>query len=120
MATERDIQRLNYIRDSIERVETYTRNDRGRLLHDDLVQDAVLRRLETLADATSKLPGEMRERHPEVDWYKVRGFRNVAAHMYENIDMLRIWDIVENYLPALKVAIEAELHNAGDAGNTPP
>lgn len=116
MLSQRALQRLNYIAESIERVEEYIAGDVDRLLGNVLIQDAVLRRLETLADASSKLPEELQQRHPEVAWRRIRGFRNVAAHAYEGIDMLRIWDIVENYLPALQAAVVAELRRAEPAG----
>lgn len=116
MLSERTLQRLDYIAESIQRVEEYLVGDVARLLGNVLIQDAVLRRLETLADASSKLPDDLQQRHPEVAWRRIRGFRNVAAHAYEGIDMLRIWDIVENYLPALKAAVAAKLGRAEPAG----
>ena len=43
----------------------------------------------------------------EVDWRALSGFRNVLVHDYLNgIDLNRIWDIVDNYLPKLKKAVE--------------
>jgi hypothetical protein len=46
-----------YIRESIERIEEYTDGgSEDRFMRHPLVQDAVLRRLETLADASHKLP----------------------------------------------------------------
>jgi uncharacterized protein with HEPN domain len=41
-----------------------------------------------------------------VDWRALSGFRNVLVHDYLNgIDINRIWDIIENYLPDLKQAM---------------
>ena len=74
-----------------------------------IVQDAVLRRLETLADASNKLSDPLKARHPEIPWRRVYGFRNIAAHAYEDLQLHWVWEIVEDYLPVLKAAIEAEL-----------
>ena len=112
MLKERDVQRLIYIEVRIERIERYVHGELEQLLNDGMVQDAVLRRLETLTDASNKLPDEVHARDPEVAWRRIKAFRNVAAHVYEEIDMLRIWDILENYLPALRAAVEAELQAA--------
>lgn len=52
---ERERERLRYILESIVRIEEYTRGGRETFFNVPLIQDAVLRRLETLADATHKL-----------------------------------------------------------------
>src|SRR5262245_8331465 len=44
-----------------------------------MVQDAVRRRLETLADAAHRLSDELEARHPEIRWRAVYGFRNKAG-----------------------------------------
>lgn len=74
-----------------------------------MVQDAVLRRLETLTDATGKLPDPIKARHAMVPWRQVQGFRNIAAHAYEEIGLIRVWEIVESYLPILKSVVDREL-----------
>jgi uncharacterized protein with HEPN domain len=106
---EREQDRLRYVRSSIALVEQYTSGGRDAFLREPMVQDAVLRRLETLADATGKLSEALKARHPEIAWRQVTGFRNVAAHAYETLDLRRVWEIVENYLPALKVAVASEI-----------
>ncbi len=105
----RDRARLRYIRESIARIEEYTRGGREIFLKEGIVQDAVLRRLETLTDAISKLSESLRARHPTIPWRQVYGFRNIAAHAYEEIDLTRVWEIVEDYLPVLKSVVDQEL-----------
>jgi len=105
----REQARLRYIRQSIARIEEYTRGGRQAFLREPIVQDAVLRRLETLADAVGKLSDAVKARHPEIPWRQVYGFRNIAAHAYEDIDLARVWEIVADYLPALKPVIDREL-----------
>ena len=51
---ERERERLSYIRESIARIGEYTRGGREAFDREPMVQDAVLRRLETLADARSR------------------------------------------------------------------
>lgn len=108
---ERERQRLRYIRESISLIEQYTREGKESFDREPMVRDAVLRRLETLADATAKLSPELKQRHPEIPWREVYGFRNIAAHAYEHLDAGRVWEIVEDYLPELKAAIDAEVAN---------
>jgi uncharacterized protein with HEPN domain len=69
----------------------------------------VLRRLEILADAAGHLSGELRARHPEVEWRRINDFRNVLAHAYMEIQLDLVWSVIEDDLPALKVVVDAEL-----------
>jgi len=69
-------------------------------------QDAVMRNLQILAESTQRLSHSLRELHPEVDWRSISGFRNVAVHEYLRIDVVRIWDIVEQDIPLLEQQIE--------------
>ncbi|MHB8576222.1 MAG: HepT-like ribonuclease domain-containing protein [Dehalococcoidia bacterium] len=109
---EREVERLQYIQESIELIDQYCAGRSDLFMRERIVQDAVLRRLETLADATNQLSEEVKARHPEIRWRTVYGFRNVAAHAYEALDLSRVWQIVEVYLPILKVAIDDELRRA--------
>ena len=74
-----------------------------------MMQDAVIRRLETLADAASRLSDSIKARHPQVPCREIHGFRNVAAHGYLELDLVRVWNTVEVYLPALKATVRDEL-----------
>jgi uncharacterized protein with HEPN domain len=105
----RERARLRYIRQSIARIEQYTHGGREAFLAEAIVQDAVLRRLETLADAITRLSDTLKARHPAIPWRQVYGFRNVAAHAYEEIDLTRVWEIVEDYVPLLKAVVDREL-----------
>lgn len=107
-----DHERLVYIRESIARINQYTQGGQRASYTQPIVQDAVLRRLETLADATHRLSAELKARHPEIAWQQVYGFRNIAAHAYENLDLRRAWQIVERYLPLLKAVLDEELARA--------
>ena len=107
--TNREEDLLRYIADSIGRVEQYTQSGRDSFLSQTVLQDAVVRRLETLADAASRLSPALKARHSEIPWRDVSGFRNVAAHGYLELDVSRVWRTVELYLPALKAVVLEEL-----------
>ncbi len=64
----RERARLQSIRQSVARIEQYTRGGREAFLSEAIVQDAVLRRLETLTDAVSKLSDTLKARHPTIPW----------------------------------------------------
>jgi uncharacterized protein with HEPN domain len=52
---------------------------------------------------------ELKARHPEIDWPAIRGFRNLAAHVYERLRLQQVRNIVTDALPQLEAAVEAEL-----------
>jgi uncharacterized protein with HEPN domain len=49
---------------------------------------------------------ELKDRHREIRWREGYGFRNIAAHVYLDIDLERVWKIVTDHLPALRTAAE--------------
>lgn len=97
---------LEHILECTALIQTYTRNGKAEFMTSSLVQDAVLRRLQTMAESTQRLSEELKAQAPEVDWRALAGFRNVLVHDYlGGIDLERVWDAVEVYLPELKTAV---------------
>ena len=76
---------------------------------DQRTQDAVLRRMETLADAASHLSDELKARHPSIPWRQITDFRNVLAHGYADIRLDRVWRAIVADLPALQAVVQMEL-----------
>jgi uncharacterized protein with HEPN domain len=97
---------LIHIRECIARIEQYTAEGREAFFADTKTQDAVMRNLQTLAEATQRLSGDLKAAHPEVDWRGISGLRNILVHDYLGINLVRVWEIVERDLPALKGQIE--------------
>ncbi len=98
---------LIHISECIARIESYVMGGKDTFFASTLIQDAVLRNLQTLAESTQRLSDSAKARHPEVDWYKISGFRNVLVHDYLGVDLDRAWLIVERELLNLKQTIEA-------------
>jgi uncharacterized protein with HEPN domain len=105
----RDRRYLLYMRHSVSLIETRTRAGREAFLRDLDVQDAVLWRLQTLAEATGKLSPSVKQRHPHIRWRAIYGFRNIAAHAYLELRLEDIWEIVALHLPPLKAVVDQEL-----------
>jgi uncharacterized protein with HEPN domain len=69
----------------------------------------VIRALEIVSEASRRLPAEMQERNPEIDWGAVAAAGNVYRHGYEGIDVDLIWHTVRHELGELRDVAEAEL-----------
>ena len=101
---------LHHIRECIGYIREFTTGGREEFLRDRKTQDAVLRNLQTLAESATHLSAPLRERHPEVDWRGIAGFRNVLVHDYLGTNIERVWSIVERDLPVLSATVDAVLN----------
>lgn len=70
-------------------------------LSDGKTIDAVIRNFEIIGEAANRLSEEFKENYPEIDWHRIRGFRNRIVHDYAGIDYSIVWEIKENFLPGL-------------------
>lgn len=96
---------LEYITTALENVAELTRVGRKAFLSDKHAQAAVLYYLHTMAEATQRLSSGLKERHPEIDWIAIGGFRNRIVHGYLGINMDIVWGVIEGELPLLRSAI---------------
>ncbi|MDO9434660.1 DUF86 domain-containing protein [Hydrogenophaga sp.] len=82
---------LTHIRECIERFHEYAEGDRSRFETSQLVQDAVIRNLQTLTESSQRLSDGIKATEPQVPWRELSGFRNVIVHGYLGIDLAAIW-----------------------------
>lgn len=102
---------LIHISECIERIENYVRaGGKQGFLASTLVQDAVLRNLQTMAESTQRLSDKTKDKHPEIDWFRISGFRNILVHDYLGVDLEAVWNIVVNDVPVLKKTISAMMN----------
>lgn len=73
---------LTHIAECVALIQDYTRNGKEEFMESALVQDAVLRRLQTMAESTQRLSDNLKGQAAEVDWRALSGFRNVLVHDY--------------------------------------
>ena len=74
---------------------------------------AVVRALEIISEASRRLPDELRNRHPEIDWVAVAAAGNIYRHEYEVVDEALIWHTTRHDLAALRSVAEEELSRGG-------
>jgi len=67
--------------------------------------DAVARNLEIMGEAANRLPGEFKESHSEIEWYKIVGLRHRIVHEYFGVDLEIIWRILQKDLPELQQSL---------------
>ena len=102
---------LRHILDAIRQIEEYTADtDRAAFDARTMMQDAVVRQLEIIGEASRQLSDDFREQHDDVPWRAIIGMRNRIAHDYLNIDLDVVWDVVQHDLPELKRRVQEMLN----------
>ena len=70
-------------------------------MSDDKTIDAVVRNFEIIGEAANRIDSDFRDQNPEIEWKRIRGFRNRIVHDYFGIDYEIVWNIIESYLDEL-------------------
>ena len=76
-------------------------------IKDDKTVDAVIRNFEIIGEAANRLPEEFKDKNPQIDWHRIKGFRNRIVHDYMGIDYTIVWEIKNAFLPKLLVDLLA-------------
>jgi len=114
-AGERDAALLASMLDSLDRIDEYTARDRATFMASRLIQDAVVRNLQTLAESSQRLSADAKALAPGMPWRELSGFRNVLVHGYLGLDLEIVWSVVERDLPPLRAALARLTAAAGDS-----
>lgn len=107
----------NYLQDILERIDlttTFIAGDLEALAKSRMMQEAVIRNLEVMGEASRHISPSLQEQYPQVPWKEIAAFRNVAIHAYWNINLERVIQIIEQDLPPLKIQIEEILRLFAD------
>ncbi len=103
---------LGHICESIDHIEKYIASfSYIQFIKNPQLQDAVVRRLEIIGEATKNLPQEFRNKYPEIPWKFMAGTRDVMSHEYFGVDFMMIWNIIKKELPSLKIKILKLIEN---------
>ena len=103
-----DFLYISHVLDSIKAIETYTKGiDYSMFCSNPIVYDAVIRKLQILAESTQRISDKIKEENPDIPWRDMAGFRNILVHDYlEGIDPEAVWDVITLDLPTLKESFQ--------------
>lgn len=107
MSSRSDREFLEDIREAIRRAHMYVDGiSYEQFLIDLKTQDALIRTLEIIGEATKRLSPEIRERHSAIPWKSMAGVRDKLIHDYFGVNFDIVWQIVQDELPAVAVVVE--------------
>ncbi len=113
MSSRTDAECLQDIREATRRIRAYLQDSETttfeQFLADTKTQDAVIRNLEVIGEATRRLSAQVREAHPEVPWKDIAGTRDRLIHHYFGVNLDIVWTIATLELPLLDSKIDAIL-----------
>jgi len=100
---------LGHILEAIERIQHYVDGmDEVGFLNSKLVQDAVIRNLEVIGEASRNIEHvhpEFAAAHPELPLALANDMRNALAHGYFKVDLEIVWKTIQSNLPDLHAQI---------------
>jgi len=72
---------------------------------------AVIRKFEIIGEATKGLPEDLKEKHPEILWKEMAGFRDKLIHFYFGVKYELVWQAIKQRLPQIKSLIQKILED---------
>jgi len=104
-----DLLYLLNILEYIEKIWKYTEktNNAEELfeLNDQMNLNASLTLLVNIGENVSKTTEELKNEYPNIEWQKIKDFRNRVVHDYVGIDLAVVYEIITNDLRTLKPEI---------------
>lgn len=117
---------LGHILQAIERIDRYTVGlDEVGFLHSEMVQDAVIRNIEILGEASNhiqRVDPAFAAQHGDIPWQVMHTMRNRVAHGYDQVDLEIVWKTIRRDLPGLQSRIrqlQVSLGGQGTEGSVP-
>ena len=101
---------LNDILESCEKVQAYIADyDFEKFFVDEKTIDAVVRNLEIIGEAVKCVPSEMLSSQPQIEWKRIRRFRDIIAPYYFKVDLEVVRSITQEDLAKLSPDISSIL-----------
>lgn len=101
---------VRHIVDAITAIEQFTDgHDYSSFAKNKMVQDAVIRELEIIGEASKRLSETFKRTLPDVPWKNIAGMRDKLIHDYFGVNLEAVWKTVHDDLPPLKAVFETKL-----------
>ena len=107
MSRHDDQVRLRHMLDQAREATTLAKSsDLQKVVSDRLLNLALVRLLEIIGEAATRVSQEFRNGHPEIPWRSIVSLRNRLIHGYDEVDFGIMWTIINDDLPSLVGSLE--------------
>ena len=106
--SERNIPNLMLMLEMVEKIQRHIQSihSLAEFEKDEKTFDACMMDFIVIGELVVKLSDDFLEKHNHIEWYKIRAFRNFAAHDYFGINPKKVWEIIQNKIPELRAHLE--------------
>ena len=107
MMNDKDEFYLKNILEMILDIERFVKGmDESAFTASDLHQNAVIKKMENIGEATKRISYKLKSNNPKVEWKNITGMRDVLIHDYLGTDLSEVWKTVKKDLPVFKKHIK--------------
>ena len=103
-----DLVYIVHIQSSVNRIQSYTSGlNLDLFLENHMVQDAIVRQLEVIGEATKRISQKFRDQHQDIPWKDMAAMRDKLIHDYIEVDFKMVWNTARIDIPELERLLEA-------------
>ncbi len=103
-----DLVYIEHIQSSVNRIQSYTSGlNLDLFLENHMVQDAIVRQLEVIGEATKRISQDFRDQHQDIPWKDMAAMRDKLIHDYIEVDFKMVWNTARIDIPELERLLEA-------------
>lgn len=115
MSERSDTDLINDIREAIARISNYIGEmPYSEFLLDGKTQDAVIRNIEIVGEATKGISEKTRLQHPGISWKSMAGMRGRLIHHYFGVNLDIVWHAIKKELPAIRHSLSKIIYEEPD------
>lgn len=104
---DRDHDYIDHILQAIGKIELYVDScGKDAFVDNGMLQDAVIRNLEIIGEAVSKLSESLKSSYSDIPWRQISGMRNRLIHAYMSVNLDIVWNTTQIILPEFKTQLE--------------
>lgn len=98
---------IEHIIEALDKITLYIEGQtRNSFLQNSEKQDAVIRQLEIVGEATKRVSSEVRRKNSEIPWTEMAGIRDKLIHDYIGVDLWIVWETAKSDVPEIRQMIK--------------
>ena len=98
---------IDHILECIKKISDYTKDvSQSEFERNDLIQDAVIRNIEIIWEASKKVSKDLKSSYPEIPRREISGMRDKPIHDYMGVDKGVVWKTIKEDIPFIESSIQ--------------